>query len=192
MSDRPRVYRRIQRRETHASRAVPAIIVAVVLVLALAYLVAEIVLAAAGQQPLLASPATMVQDIAILSTVAIVWLAVAGTILAILGIVLLIAALSGGRRPRHVVRSDRAVVVVDNEVIASALVRTAADTGGIDPDRAVGSVSHRTATVRITPTSGVQLNRDELTGALRDRLQSWNLSPRLRPRVRIRSGRVGS
>lgn len=193
MSDRPSVYSRIQRRETHASRAVPAIIVAVILILALAYLVTEIVLAAFGQQPLLASPATMVQDIAKLSTVAIVWLTVAGIVLAILGLVLLTAALSAGRRSRHVLDDDRAVVVIDNEVIASALVRTTADTANIDPDRAVGSVSHRAAVVEVTPTSGVQLDKSEITTALRDQLQDWGLKPGLKPRLRIKkTGKVGA
>jgi hypothetical protein len=193
MSDRPGIYSRIQRRETHASRATPAIIVAVILILALAYLVTEIVLATFGQKPLLASPATMVQDVAKLSTVASVWLAVSGAVLAILGIVLLTAALSSGRRSRHVLQDDRAVVVVENEVIASALVRTTANTGSIDPDRAVGSVSHRTAVVTVTPTSGVQLDKDQLTSAMREQLQDWKLKPALRPRVRIKkTGKVGA
>lgn len=193
MSDRPGVYSRIQRRETHASRAVPANIVAVMLILALAYLVTEIVLAIVGQEPLLASPATMVQDIAKLSTVAVVWLAVSGAVLAVLGILLLIAALSSGRRSRHVLHDDRAVVVIDNEVIASALVRTTADTGNIDPDRAVGSASHRSAVIEVTPTSGVQLDKSQITTALRDQLQDWGLKPSLRPRVRIKkTGKVGA
>ena len=192
MSDRPGVYSRIQRREIHASRATPAIIVAVILILALAYLVVEIVLAAFGQKPLLASPALMVQDLAKLSTVAIVWLVVAGIVLAILGIILLVAALASGRRSRHVLHDDRAVVVIDNEVIASALVRTAADAGDIDPDRAVSSVSHRTAVVSVTPTSGVQLDKGQLTSALREQLQGWGLKPGLRPRVRVKNGKVGA
>lgn len=192
MSDTNRGYRRIRRRETHASRSTSAVVVAVVLVLALAYLVTEIVLAAAAQQPLLVAPAQMVADAAGLASVQVAWLVTAGVVLAVLGLVLLVLGLGSARRPRHVLPEDRAVVVVDNEVIASALVRTAADTDDIDPDRAVGSVSHRTATVRITPTSGVRVDRDAISAALDERLQQWGLTPKLKPRVQIEKAKVGA
>lgn len=193
MTDRPAVYSRIQRRETHASRSAPAIVVAVVLILALAYLVTEIVLAAAQQQPLLASPKQMVTGLASMGGVPLVWLVVSGVVLVVLAIVLLVLAIGGGRRPRHVLQDDRAVVLVDNEVIASALVRAAADADSVDPDRAVASVSHRTATVRVTPSSGVGVNQDAIGSALTERLQQWNLQPALRPKVRIeKEGKVGA
>lgn len=192
MSDATRGYGRIRRRETHSSRSASAIVVAVVLILALAYLVTEIVLAASGQQPLLVSPAQMVQDAAALPTAPLVWIVVAGVVLVVLGLVLLVLGLGPARRSRHVLPDERAVVVVDNEVIASALVRTAADADDLDPDRTVGSVSHRSAVVRVTPASGTTVDRDGIATALRDRLQQWGLTPSLKPRVQIEKAKVGA
>ncbi|MFD1721316.1 hypothetical protein [Amnibacterium endophyticum] len=192
MSDITRGYGRIRRRETHASRSTSAVVVAIVLIAALAWLVVEIVLAAAGQQPLLLSPAGMVEGIAALGGVPVGWLWGAGAVLAVLGLVLLGLGLGRGRRPRHVLPNDRAVVVVDDEVIASALVRAAADADGIDPDRAVSSISRRTAVVRVTPTSGVPVQRDRIAEALGERLQQWGLAPSLRSRVQIQKAKVGA
>ena len=193
MSDVKAAYSRIQRRETHASRSAPAVVTAVVLVLALAYLVTEIVLGAAGQQPLLASPAQMVTGLTSLGGVPAVWFIVGGIVLVLLALVLIVLALGGGRRSRHVLQDDRAVVVVDNEVIASALVRAAADADSVDPDRAVAAVTHRAATVRVTPSSGVGVNSDAIRRALDERLQAWGLKPALRARVRIeKQGKVGA
>jgi Family of unknown function (DUF6286) len=186
-------YRRIERRETHSSRAGLAIVLAVILILALAYLVTEIVLGAVRQHALLISPADMVHDIAALSAVATGILVGGGVVLAVLGLVLVIAALTPGRRARHLERSDRAAVVIDNEVIASALVRTAANAAGIDPDRAVGSVSRRRAAIRITPSSGMSIDRDAVAAAVTARVDEWDLSPALKPSIVIeKAGKVGA
>lgn len=192
MSDVSRGYGRIRRRETHASRSAPAVVVAIVLILALAYLVTEIVLAASGQRPLLVSPAQMVQDAAALPKAQVALVAVAGVVLVVLGLVLLVLGLGPARRSRHVLPDERAVIVVDNEVIASALVRAAADADDIDPDRAVGSVSHRSATVKVTPASGTSVDRDGIATALGERLQQWGLTPALKPRVQIEKAKVGA
>lgn len=193
MSDRPRIYSRIQRREMHSPRSTVAIVIAVVLILALAYLATEIVLAAIGASALLLSPAGMVGDIAALNGAALGILGAAGGVLVLLGVILLVVALRPGRRARHAERSDRAAIVIDDEVIASALVRAAANQNGVSPDRAVGSVSHRRATVRITPSSGLVVDAQAVSTAVRDSLDAWGLTPKLRAKVVIaKSGRVGA
>jgi hypothetical protein len=193
VSNRPSVYKRIQRRETHSPRSDLAITLAVVLILALAYLVTEIVLAACGQKALLLAPVQMVSDIVHLYTVRTSILELSGGVLVIVGLVLVVAALSPGRRARHVQYTERAVVVIDNEVIASALVRVAADEAGVDPDNALGAVSRHRVLVRITPASGVPVDRTAVTAAVRERLDAWGLQPALKPRVVIEKiGRVGA
>ncbi len=193
MSDRPRIYPRIERRETHSPRSVSAIVLAVVLVVALAYLATEILLAALGAHALLLSPAAMVRDIAALPSASSAAVGIVGGAAALVGLVLLVAAVTPGRRARHVQRSERAVVVIDDEVIASALVRAAADVSSLDPDRAVGIVGRRRAQVRITPSSGRRIDRDAVAEVVRDRIAAWGLVPALTPTITVeRTGKVGS
>ena len=187
------LYRRIRRRETHDSRATPAIVVAVLAVLALAWLVTETVLAASGQRPLLLSPAAMVTGIAGLPSTAVALLITAAVVLVVVGLVLVVLALTAGRLGRHVIDGDRAVVVVHDEVIGSALVRTAADRSSTDPDRAVATVGIRRATVRITPTSGTPIDREAVAAAVDERARSFGLTPAVSSRVVIdRKGEVGA
>lgn len=116
----------------------------------------------------------------------------AGAVLALLGLVLVVLALAPGRRGRHVIGTGGSAVVVDDAVIASALVRTAAGTAGISPDRAVAHVGRRSATVRITPVSGVPVDRDAVQRDVQAAAAGFDLTPAVRPRVVIdRNGRVG-
>jgi hypothetical protein len=192
-SSTPEVYRRVVRRELHSPRSFAAILVAVLAIIALAWLGTECVLAAAGRPPLLMTPAQMATGITGLGSVASGTLVAAGVALALLGLVLLLVAFTPGRRPRHLIDDERAAIVVNNEVIASAIVREAARAGSVDPDRTVASVGNRTATVRITPTSGTDVDRAAIIRAVDDRLAGFHLSPALSTRVQVdRSGKVGA
>lgn len=187
------LYRRIRRRETHASRATPAIFIAVLAILALAWLITETVIAAVGGPALLLSPTDMVQDIAALPSVTPGLLITAAVVLIVVGLILVFIALSGGRLGRHTIDDDRAVVVVHDQVIGSALVRTAADASSTDPDRAVASVGKRRAIVRITPTSGTDIDRAAVAAAVSQRAESFNLTPPVKSRVVVnKKGRVGA
>ena len=187
------LYRRIARRETHSSRATPAIIVAVLAVVALAWLVTETILAATGQRPLLLDPAAMVAGIVALPSVLPAYLIGSGIVLAIIGVVLVVLALSAGRLGRHTIDDDRAVVVVHDEVVGSALVRTAADESSTDPDKAYATVSKRRATVRLTPSSGTTVDRDSVQRGVEERLQSFDLRPPVTSRIVIdKKGKVGA
>lgn len=193
MTSTTSIYRRVLRRESHAARATPAIIVAVLAIIALAWLGTECVLAALGQKALLLSPATMVADIAGLTSVA------AGTVIAIaagvavVGLIVLLIGLSSGRLARHTLPNDRAAIVVHNEMIASALVRYASAAAATDPDRAVAGVGRRRAVVRLTPTSGSPIDTGAVRADLADRLQEYALKPKLRARVVVTErGKVGA
>lgn len=186
-------YRRVRRRELHASRAVPAIILAVLAIIALAWIGTESVLAALGQKALLLSPAMMATDIIGLAAVAAGALIGIGIGLVVVGIIVLLIGLSSGRLARHTIASDRAVVVVHNEMVASALVRQASTAASTDPDRAVASVGRRRATVRLTATSGTPIDQREVESILTDQLARYDLRPKVKARVRVnREGKVGA
>lgn len=187
------LYRRIRRRETHSSRAVPAIVFAVLAILALAWLLTEIVLAVAGQSKLLLSPIDMVDGIRGLPSVVPALLVSAGIVLAIIGLVLVVLALKGGRLGRHTITDDRAAIVVHDEVIGSALVRAAADASAIDPDQAVAAVGRRRAQVRLTPSSGMDIDRGVVDQAVAERLGTFRVTPAVKSRISIvKKGKVGA
>jgi hypothetical protein len=185
--------RRLGRRTTHSSRSTTAIIVAVVVILASAYAGVEIVLAWLGLAPLLAAPADMARSLGELGTVPAVWTIVAGAVVVVLGLVVIAFAVRPGRRHRHLLPSERSTVVVDDRVIASAVARHAATAAGTGPDATVVSVDRRSATVRVTPTSGVMVDQDEVRAAVDEQLEQYRVTPSLRGRVRIaRTGEVGA
>ena len=187
------VYRRILRRETHASRAVPAIIVAAAAAIALAWLVTETVLAALGRSPLLLAPTSMLTGVAGLPSAPVEALTGGGIGLALIGVGLVVLAITAGRLGRHVIPNDRAAVVVHDQVIGSALARTAANVSATDPDLAAASVGTRRATVRITPTSGTDIDRAAVQQAVSERLDGFGLAPAMKTRVVVvRKGEVSA
>jgi hypothetical protein len=193
MTSTPALYRRIGQRETHSPRSLVAVILAVLLIVALAWVGTEIVLALLSLPALLAAPADMFTSAVDLPEAPAAIVAASGIVAAVIGLVLVLVALSPGRRARHILAAERTVVVVDNEVIASALARHASLTGDVDPDNASVSVSHRRAEVHLTPTSGVPVDRDAVNGVVAAQLDSYELTPRVTPTVRIaESGRVGA
>jgi len=193
MTGTARMRRRVLRRETHSSRSRTAVVVALLAVVALAWVATEGVLALLGSRPLLMTPAAMLTGIEGLPAAPAAVLVVAGAVIAVAGVALVLVAVLPGRRGRRVLVDERAAVVVDDRALASALVREATSLGGADPDHAVATVGARTAVVRITPTSGVAFDRDAVTAALTRRLAAVPLTPPLRPRITLtKEGRVGA
>jgi len=187
-----RIYSRIRRRETTSPRATIAIVLALVLVLAIAYAVTETVLSLAGAEPLIAAPPEMGSAVAGLASYDTTPMIVGGAIAALVGLVLVIVALTPGRRPRHLLDSERVATVVDDEVIASALSRTAALEGGVDPDNARVSVSRRSALVRLTPASGASVPQAAVTDAVTRQLDGLGLTPTPRAKTVLDRARVGA
>jgi len=189
----PYSYRRILRRETHSSRAVPAITVAVAVILLCAYAGTEIVLMMLNRRALLAAPQDMLTTLGTLGSAPVAAPVTIGILLMLAGILLLIGALTPGRRARHQIPSGRAAVVVDNEVIASALARQAAHAGNANPDNTVVSVSAHRAIVHLTPTSGTPVQSDAIKEAVQQQLAAFELYPPVRASVVIAAaGKVGS
>ncbi|MDO9397170.1 MAG: DUF6286 domain-containing protein [Herbiconiux sp.] len=187
------LYRRIGRRETHSPRSLPAIVLAVALILVLAWIGTEIVIALLGAPALLVAPVDMFTSAVNLVEAPAGIVAAAGIVVALIGLVLVIVAVSPGRRARHRIESSRTVVVVDNEVIASALARHASVAGDVDPDNATVSVSHRRADVHLTPTSGIPVDEAAVNDGVARQLESYGLKPGVRASVRIaQNGRIGA
>lgn len=178
-------YARIIRRETHSPRSLLAITLAILLIILIAWTGTEIVRTLWGLPALLVAPADMFASTLGLIDAPAGAVVTAGIIGAVIGLILIIASLSPGRRARHVLDTERAATVVDNEVIASALARHAAHAGNLDPDNATVSVSHRHAEVHLTPTSGVPVDREQVTEAVTEQLQSYGLRPTVHARVQI-------
>jgi hypothetical protein len=185
-------YRRLVRRETHSSRSGIAVTLAVILILVLAWLGTEAVLAAVGAAPLLVAPA----DAATASLDAVSapagWLVPAGVVAALVGLVLVIVGLKPGRRGRRGASSARTAAVVDDRVIARSLARTASYAGGVSPEQVDVSVAHRTALVRLTPTSGRTTDVHAVEEAVRAELAGYDYTPGLTAKVSLaEEGKVG-
>ncbi|MFM9276183.1 hypothetical protein ACKAE7_20120, partial [Pseudarthrobacter sp. NKDBFgelt] len=97
-----RLIRRMVRRETHSSRAAVSVLAGTVLLALCLWLALEAVLMVAGVPALLASPGETGRWLAGLPAATIpVWLAAAGTGIALLGVLLVLAGAAAGRRPRR-------------------------------------------------------------------------------------------
>jgi hypothetical protein len=192
MSTEQRLQDHVIRRELHSPKSGIAITLAVVAILALAWVGTESVLTALGLPALLLAPADMAAGIRGLPSVQPAVLIAAGAVLAVVGLVLVVASVTPGRRGRHVIGAGRTAAVVNDEVIGSALVRTAASVAGISPDRAVADVGRRSATVRLTPASGVALDRSAVERAVAETASGLGITPAIRTRVVVdKKGRVG-
>lgn len=187
------LYRRLRRRETHEPLSGLAVVLAIVAVLVLAYLGTESVLRLIGQPPLLVSPARLAQGVTDAPGYPVGALVGGGLVAALIGLILIVTALSHPRRARHILPSERAAIVVDNEVVASALARHAARAARTSPDNTTVTVSHRTAVVRVTPTTGTPVDIAAVTTAVDEQLAGFALQPGIRSRVVIeKQGKVGA
>jgi hypothetical protein len=166
MTNEQTTYRRVLRRETHAPRTIPAAVVAavgVVLLLALLaggvwWLVDEAfrggvarwfdALAAGGPQQ--AVPFGV------------------GAVLVLLAVVLLALAVLPGRRARRARTTARTALLVDDGVIADSIAESVARRVGVDRGRVTVTVGRRNVAVRITPTSGVPVDRFAAESAVND------------------------
>lgn len=183
--------RRIARRETRRSRALTSIITASALLLLLLWLSTETVLSVTGNKALLASPAQMLQWLAGLTTATLpAGLVAAGAGLMILGLIFLVLALRAGRRSRHVLASDRAAVVVDDEVIAAALSRSARTASRLAPEQVATTVGRRTVDVVLHPSSGTPADSDAAEAAVRDEIDRYGFA--VPPRVTVRTSQKGA
>ncbi|KQN42467.1 DUF6286 domain-containing protein [Frigoribacterium sp. Leaf44] len=187
------LYKRIVRRETHSSRAGIAITLAVLLIVALAWIGTEAVLEAIGTAPLLLAPTDLVGSTLDAASAPVGVLTAVAVVVALIGLVLIIVSLAPGRRGRRGARAERTVAVVDDRVIARSLARTASYAGDVDPSQVSVSVGKRSALIEVTRTSGRQTDVRSIDEAVRDELDAYDFSPALRQKVKLsEKGTVGS
>lgn len=186
--------RTILRRETRSSRAVAAGVAAVLVTAVCVYGLLESALRAIGQPPWLIDPETAAQRLVELPAgISPLLLGVIGAVVATLGLVFLLNAVLPGRRARHLLDDPRLAVVVDDEVIASALARRARSAANVTQEQVMVVVSQRLVVVNVRPTSGVPVQEQRVQSAVEDELRAMSPSPMPAIRVNIAvSGVIGA
>lgn len=184
---------RVLRRETHSARSGLSVVAAILVTLAAIYALLEAVLAALGQPTWLVHPLAAAQWIADLpGSYPPALLGAAGVLMALVGLIFLGTGLLPGRRARHVIANPRVAIVVDDEVIASALAKSARMVAGVTREQVMVVVSARLVQVNIRPTSGIRLSEQAIQAAVEAQLAAMELDPRPAVTVKLAaSGVVG-
>jgi hypothetical protein len=181
---------RILKRETRPSRALASVIAAVLVIVLCVYALLETAVRAIGQPPWLVDPQTAAENIVALpGGVPPLLLGVTGAVLVMVGLFFFLNAVLPGRRARHLLPDRRAAVVVDDEVIASALARRARLAANVTPEQVMVTVSRDLVVVNVRPTSGIPLSADAVLAAVRGELEEMAPSPM--PEVRINVAAAG-
>ncbi|GAA1634829.1 hypothetical protein GCM10009806_00190 [Microbacterium flavum] len=179
-------FRRVLRRESHSPRTVAMIIAVVLMILVLAYLGTEIVLYLLAQPALLLGPAAQAGFLIGLPTERPGWIIIlAGVVLAIIGFVFLFLALAPGRLSKHQMQFGERAVLVDNGVIAASVAQHLSEETGLSRDDITVGVSHRTVDVTLRPGLGIPLDESPLKSIVQAEVDSYELTPSLKPRVRV-------
>jgi hypothetical protein len=182
---------RILQRETRSSRAVAAVIAAVLVIVLCGYALLETAVRAIGQPPWLVDPeAAAEQLVALPAGVPPLLLGVLGAVLVMIGLYFFLNAVLPGRRARHLLRDRRAAVVVDDEVIASALARRARLAANVTQEQVMVIVSRSQVLVNVRPTSGVPLHADAVLAAVQEELREMGPIPVPDVRINVASGGV--
>lgn len=161
--DRAAVYRRLVRRETHSSRSAAAVVVAALIAVTLFVLLGLSVWAVFDAGFRDAAVTSITDTTAGLDAEAT--LTVAGIAALILAVALLLIALAPGRRARHARMTDRIALVVDDGVLADAVADAVARQCALARSQVSTTMARRALTVRVTPTSGIDVDRNRVEAA---------------------------
>ena len=185
---------RILARETTSSRAGAAVLAAILVIGLCGYALLETAVRAVGQPPWLVDPQTAADRVTALPAGAPpLLLGTVGAVLLAAGAFFFLTAVLPGRRARHVLADPRAAVVVDDEVIASALARRARLAANVTQEQVMVVVSRREVQVNVRPTSGVPLRAADVQAAVEAELRE--MAPAPLPAVRVNlasSGVIGA
>lgn len=184
--------RRVVYRETHSTRAAVATVAAVLVMGLAGYGLLEAAVHAIGQPAWLIEPQLAAERIVALPAgIPPLLLGASGAVVAMVGLFFLLNAILPGRRARHVLSGTGAssAVVVDDEVIASALARSARLAANVTPEQVMVVVSRRQVIVNVRPTSGVPVAEAAVLAAVQDELSGMSLVPL--PDVRVNISTVG-
>ncbi|UVJ41487.1 DUF6286 domain-containing protein [Arthrobacter sp. CJ23] len=186
--------RRILHRESFSARAGAAGLAAGLVIVLCVYALLESAVRVVGQPPWLIDPGTAAERlIALPQGISPLLLGASGGVIAMVGLFFLLNAVLPGRRARHLLQDPRVAVVVDDEVIASALARRARTAAGVSQEQVMVVVSKRLVVVNVRPTSGVPISGDSISAAVREELEQMSPSPMPEVRVNLAtSGVIGA
>lgn len=174
------------RRETHSSRALISVILALLLMAGLGYLATEGVLATLGRPPLLAAPQYLWEQApAALQEKSRPLVIIVGVVVAIFGLLLLAKAILPGTLSKHALKDERAAYVADDSVIASGISRLVREEAGLPQGTVSTAVSKRRSLSTITPSTGRPLDQEQMLKFTNDEVTSWQLQPRLNTAVKV-------
>lgn len=163
----------ILKRETGASRSGLAVLVGLVVMALLGYLALETGTRAVGSEPWLIEPERAWAWFVGLPGTSNppVGVAIVGVLILLVGVGLLLAGLTRGTRRRHSLPTHRVVALVDDDVIAQALVRPAHLAAGVGPDQVRVVVDRAAVLVTVRPTSGVSIVAADVEEGVRAELE---------------------
>jgi hypothetical protein len=178
------------RRETTSGRVIASVVVAVVVTLLCVYALLESTLQAIGQPSWITDPESASRFVAGLPQgVNPGILGLLGVVVAIIGLVFVLLALRPGRVGRRSLPSQRVAVLVDDEVLASALARRARAAATVRPEQVTVVLSQGEAIVNVRPTSGIPVRAEDVLAAVEDDLR--RLRPEPYPLLRVRVAGTG-
>ncbi|MBT2514858.1 DUF6286 domain-containing protein [Arthrobacter sp. ISL-30] len=185
---------RILHRETHSSRAGVAGLAAALVIAVCVYALLESAVRAIGQPPWLIDPQTAAERlIALPQGISLLLLGSIGGVVTMVGLFFFLNAVLPGRRARHILHDARTAVVVDDEVMASALARRARIAANVGQEQVMVVVSRNLVVVNVRPTSGIPVQPEAVQAAVQEELDNMGLSPDLNIRVNVAaSGVIGA
>jgi len=157
------VYRRLLRRETHSSRSGAAVVFAALLAVALLALIGLAVWA--GFDEVFRERALAWIDEGITGMAAPAVLIGVGIGCLVVAVLLLLTGLLPGRRTRHARAADRFALVADDGVLADAAADAVSRECALGRAQISTTLGRRSLAVRITPTSGIHVDRDRAARA---------------------------
>lgn len=182
--------RKLQSHELHSARSTASIIAAVLVTAICLYFMFEAALKSLGQDVWIRSPGQWGNWLTGLPDTANPLVLAAGSlVLLALGIFFLLHGVLPGRRARHAIPNDRAIVIVDDGVLASTLARRARTEAGVSPEQVVVIVSRNHVDVQLRPTSGIGIDAAVVHGAIEDELRVNRIEPV--PDVRVQVSETG-
>lgn len=184
MSDR--ALARVLRRETHSPRTVAMIVAVALAVAVLAYTVAESIAFLFGGRPLLTTPGAAIEWLVKLPDAEPRWAVTAGAaVVAMVGVVFLVFALSPGRLPKHRLAAEGRAALVDNGVIASSLAQRLSHDTGVRRDHVVVGVGHRSIDITLDPGPGAPLDEADVRASAQAEIDAYRLTRPVSLRVRV-------
>lgn len=182
--------RKLQSHELHSARSTASIIAAVLVTAVCLYFMFEAAMKSLGQEVWIRSPGEWGDWLTRLPESANPLVLAAGSLVVLaLGLFFLLHGVLPGRRARHAIPNDRAIVVIDDGVLAATLARRARTEAGVAPEQVVVIVSRNHVDVQLRPTSGIGIDAAAVHAAVLDELEANRIDPF--PEVRVNVAETG-